>query len=304
MKYDLGQGLVELKKELASKKLLIFVGSGVSVAPPSGLPTWDGLMNKFIEFCEDIQTQISPSDRFDKLLNDARDNKGKYPLRVATVLKDKLTALEKKGYRNISSRFSSEFQRIFYAGQPNDNHRLIVKTNYPYILTTNYDTLLEDAAREENLYELWSNTYTFEKAEYLASRIYEEKSAIVHLHGDVLSIALENFVFTADDYQKIKRRHPGFTLAIQTLFLRYCILFIGYGGSDPHWEDFVEDLSFAFNWAPYPEFPLRYFMVLKDDKAGEVLEKYKNKVRTEIIGLNDFSETTDLLSELQKFAPR
>jgi hypothetical protein len=304
MKYTLDQGIDELKKELAKNKLIIFVGSGVSIDPPSGLPTWDGLIDEFIGFCRDIQNQLPSGERFDALLDDALDKKGRYPIRVATVLRDKLRSLEKAGHHSISSRFTMKFQRIFYAGHPNVNHASIVKTSYPYILTTNYDLLLEDAAKDANISELLSNSYTFLKPELLASRIYEEKPAIIHLHGNALDIALDDFVFTVDDYQRIKKRHPGFTLAVQTLFLKYCILFVGYGASDPHWEDFIEDLSYAFNWASYPTFPLRYFLVLKQDKAGEVMEKYKHKVRTEIIIINDYPEITKLLTELQNFSPR
>jgi hypothetical protein len=304
MKYALDEGIDELKKEIGKSKLIIFVGSGISISPPSGLPTWDGLIDKFIDFCKDIQIQLPPGEKFDALLDDAIDKKGKYPIRVATVLRDKLKSLEKKGHHNISNRFAIEFQRIFYAGRPNINHELIVKTSYPYILTTNYDLLLEDAAKDANIPELQSNSYTFTNPEFLASRIYEEKSAIIHLHGNALSIALDDFVFTAEDYQRIKKAHPGFTLAVQTLFLKYCILFVGYGASDPHWEEFIEDLSYAFNWMPYPDFPLRYFLVLKEDKAGEVMEKYKHKVRTDIIVTTDYPETTTLLTELKNFSPR
>ncbi len=302
---SIADGIKELEPLIKQGKLIIFVGSGVSIPPPANLPTWDELIQRFIRFCEDIQSLLPTPISFNNLLDDARANSTKYPVRVATVLRDQLREIEKNGSGAISKKFQADFQKLFYSGKPNVLHKLIVSTNYPYILTTNYDTLLEEAAKEEGHLKLWNSVFNYQEAQKVASAIYEERASIIHLHGSAYDIALNEFVFTVEDYKKIKKKHPGFTVAIQSLFLRHCVLFVGYGGSDPHWEDFIDDLSDSFDWPAYPNYQLRHFLFLRKDKTGEVLEKYKKKVNTEIIGCDDYSTDTEkLLSELKKLATR
>jgi hypothetical protein len=307
-KLTASDAITHLRPLAENGKLILFAGSGVSVG--SGLPTWDGFLKEFIEFCRDVQAHLPNDKKFSDLLNDAENRIQKDPTRVSSVLKDQLKKLElpEGGLSNVSDLFKQHFQRIFYSAAPNENHHHIVRTNYPYILTTNYDMLIEEAAKEEGLLELWKNSYSFNKPGRVAAAIYEERPSILHLHGNVLDIALTNaldeFVFTAEDYIRIKKKYSGFTLAVQTLFFKYSVLFVGYGGSDPHLEDFLEELSYYLDWPRYPDFPLRYFLVLSKDKADLVLEKYKDKLRTEVIAVDDFAQMTELLKTLEQISPR
>jgi hypothetical protein len=302
-KLTLKQGISELSELMKARKLIVFAGSGISVA--SGLPTWDKMLEGLIDFCDALQSQLPADQRFDDLLAAARKKTASYPTHVASVLREKLRELQRGKLPTVDSMFKKYFQRMLYSKQPNENHHLIVKTDFPYILTTNYDTLLEDAAENEGFEDLVVNTYSFNDPALVAGALYQEKPSIIHLHGDVLNIALDEFIFTMEDYVRIKKRHSGFTMAIQTLFLRYSVLFVGYGGSDPHLEDFVEELAYALDWPTFPSFPLRYFLVTKGEKADIILEKYKDKLRTELIALDQIeSDTPNLLRELQKIAPR
>lgn len=38
---------------LKQQKLVVFIGSGISAA--AGLPTWDTLLRKYIDFCRELQ---------------------------------------------------------------------------------------------------------------------------------------------------------------------------------------------------------------------------------------------------------
>lgn len=295
--------ILTLAELLNQNKLIVFVGSGISI--DSGLPTWDGLMQQFIEFCRSIQKLVAldPSDKFDDLLKEAETDKSKYPIRVASVLKQKLQEIDNKYNANIKELLQNWLLDLFYYAQVNDNHRYIVKTNFPFILTTNYDRLLEKAAQESNFLSLYSNSYTFLNADKVASAIHNKNPAIIHIHGDPKNIYLDDFVFTAEDYIRIRRKYPGFTLSIQTLFMTYSILFIGYGGSDPHLEELLEELSYYFNWSNSQLLP-QHFLLMKKGKANSILSKYKEKLRTKIIEIDDYSMTSDFLSKLQQAAPR
>lgn len=301
MRYSLQEGIDALVPYLEQGKLIVFVGSGISV--PSELPTWDELLTKFVDFCEELQDQLPDSDRFDSLISDAKSNKKQYPVRVASALKSRLVELNSNKVYNIFGSFADWFLQMFTGALPNENHQLITATSFPHILTSNYDTLLEQSARKQGFKTLPLNSFTFKEADKVAAAIYEGRPTIIHIHGKLDNIVLDDFVFTAQDYVRIKRKYPGFTLALQALFLNYSILFVGYGGSDPHLEDFVEEVSYFLEWSTMEQLP-RYFLVLRKDKAGEVLEKYKDTLRTHLICVDTYDQSTEMLGKLQKQFPR
>lgn len=298
--YSVKESIDVLRPILQARKLIVFVGSGISV--PSGLPTWDGLLSGFIDFASNLQPHLSDDEKFIELIEDAKKQKDQYPARVALVLRNRLLEIEQNGIANVLRRFNMWLTDTL-TGKPNDYHKFIVSTNYPFILTTNYDGLLESAADELGYFELGINSFSFDNAHKLAAAIYEEKPSIIHVHGDYTQIALEKFIFTADDYQIIEKNYPGFRLAIQSLFLQYSILFVGYGGSDPHFEKLMEEMAYWLGWSINKSLP-RCFLVLKEGKAGEVLSRYKKRMRTDVITINDYDETHVLLEQLRDISPR
>lgn len=256
MSLDVNAAKVQLTNLLAEKRLTIFCGSGISIDSPSNLPDWDGLLKMFIEFCE---TAIPPSidQNWNSIISDAKGQYKKYPTRVASILKDRLTNYDKINSLNIMKSFNKWLIRILNS-QPNNNHKYIVSTNYSHILTSNYDNLLEDAASLEGFSDLSMRNYSFNDAGKFASSIYDNKPSIVHIHGDVGNIVLEDFVFTQEDYIKIKNKYSGFTLALQSLFIHNSILFVGYGASDPHLEDLIDELTEDIKWSNSINLP-RFF---------------------------------------------
>jgi len=302
MKLTIDQAIDQLVPMLAQRKIVIFVGSGISVS--AGLPTWDELLRKFVVFCKDLQDLLDPDERFDQLITDAESQIDKYPTRVASVLKERLVELQVKKSKNIHRAYQQWLSDTFQSRTPHENHRLIVGTNYPQILTSNYDMLLEEAAKLEGYRALaLLNTFTYKDADKVAGALYNQHSSIIHVHGDIQDIVLDEIVFTAQDYVTIERKYPGFTMALQSLFLNYSVLFVGYGGSDPHFEKFVEDISYSLNWAVSDCLP-RTYLALHKDKVGEVLSKYKHRLRTDVISLDGYDQTTVLLKALQHSAPR
>jgi hypothetical protein len=77
--------------------------------------------------------------------------------------------------------------------------------------------------------------------------------------------------------------------------MTYSILFVGYGGSDPH----LEELRYFFQWSKSPLLP-KYFLFIQKAKAGKLLVTYKEKLSTQIIEVPDYSYTTQFLQEIEK----
>lgn len=286
-----------------SGRLIIFVGSGISV--DSGLPTWDGFLDKYIEFCKQLASQyrgyaierIIESD----LLADAVNEKVKNPVHVATVLKAKLSELPLNIRTNVENDFKRWFFGLFALAQPNPKHELITSTNYPYILTSNYDLLLEDAAKQFG--SPYSSLSFFQK-ELIAEALYLRAPAIIHVHGQCGDVVLDKIILTSEDYVRIiKKGEPGFSFAVQSLFLTHSTLFVGYGASDPHLEDLIEEFAYFFNF-PQTENISKNFLVVTRERAGRVLNDYKRRMRTELIVIDDFADYEVLLRHLQHVGPR
>jgi len=300
MKFSVDEGFQQLAPQLVNHKLIIVAGSGISV--PSGLPGWDELLDSLVDFCSDLQGALPVAARFPDILAEARTARKKHPVRVASELKARLLRTQEQHLPNLNTIFRRWLMGRLEFVDPNKNHQHIVKTDYPYILTANYDSLLEAAALEAGFASLYANSFSPYEADQVASAIYEERPSIIHLHGTTLDARLDDFVLTNDDYARLRRKQPGFTVAVQSLFMTHSVLFVGYGGSDPHLEDTIEELSFHLA-RPGGALP-RYFLVLREDKTGHILEQRKDRLRTDLIVVNDYPEATSLLAQLQAVAPR
>ena len=300
---ELNEAKVVLSDLVQKEKLILFAGSGVSVG--SGLPTWDGFLVEFIEFCRQIRTDYKRypevQEAFtDELLSDAASVTSSYPIHVATVLKEKMETLPSRIATNIESDFRKWFVRLFTGKTPNNVHNLIARTKYPYILTSNYDDLLELAAKDAGAPHA---TVSFHQKSLVAEFMYNEQPAIIHVHGTALDAMLNRVVLTSEDYIRIiKKGVPGFSFALQSLFLRYSTLFVGYGASDPHLEDLIEEFAYFFDFEESHTMSKNY-LVIRRDKAQSIMDAYKKRMRTEIIVIDDFDQYEDLLEELRSSAP-
>ena len=291
-----------LEDLLRRRRLVLIAGSGVSVAAPSGLPTWDGLLDSFIGWCETLQPALTPDQRFADLLQDAKSHTKKQPVQVASALKDKLLEVERRRPRNLQNAFAMWLVQKL-SGQPNAYHRAIAGTEYPLILTSNYDSLIETAATEAGLWQLSTTTYSYKHPDKVAAAMYVDEPAIVHIHGQLPDVALDDIVFTARDYARIRRDHAGFTTILHTVFFKYSTLFVGYGGSDPHLEQLLEDSVHFLKHSQADDLP-QAFLVLRRDKVNAVVERYKQLFRTQIVCVDDYNEALQLLEALQRACPR
>ena len=300
---NLEQAKEKLGELVSAGRLILFVGSGISV--DSGLPTWEGFLDKFIEFCKTLSSQYrgyNIQDVFQReLFDDATAQKAKNPVHVATVLKNKFESLPQNVRTNVENDFKRWFFGMFANANFNKKHEVIVETNYPYILTSNYDLLLEDA--QKSLGSPYS-TLSFHQKELIAEALYLKSPAIIHVHGQCSDVVLDRIILTSEDYVRIiKKGVPGFSFAIQSLFLTYSALFVGYGASDPHLEDLIEEFSYFFDFPKSPNIS-RNFLVVTKKRAGRILNDYKERMRTELVVIDDFTQYEELLRHLQKCAPR
>lgn len=310
MVYKISDALPLLEDLMTEKKLSILAGSGVSI--DSGLPTWDGLIDKFIYLAESIpfNSTLPEKKLLDNLITDAKLRKKNNrfdPIAVATTIKKTIKILLEKDDKNplAKEEYNSWIATEFTRKSPNEYHNLIVTTDFQFILTTNYDTLFEKAALNNGIYNKWPS-YSFKNAVDVMSSIHSNSSSIIHIHGRASELELDELVFTKEDYNKmIFKKYDGFSFALRMFFTRYSTLFIGYGASDPHLDEVFEELAEYFPLNEDIDFKLpNSYLIMKKDKIDSVLETNLSRLRIHIISIDDYSDNKSILEHLNKKFPK
>lgn len=278
---------------LASKnKLIAFAGSGISAQPPSNLPVWDEFVDRFLAFCEKVAAHAK-NPAFEHTVRTAKNSPHVAPSHAATVLRNALSKL--KTDINIEDLFQDWFEGVFRA-QPNALHEYLVATNYAYLLTSNYDMLLEDAAKRLGIETLTLRSFSLHDAPHIANVIYSGEPAIIHVHGKLRHLGVKGIVLTHEDYIEVRRKYPGFRFAFHSLLLRYSTLFVGYGASDPHLEDVFDELGhYLRDDEGGLTLPRNYLVVLRK-KATEVYKLFKAGFRTRLVVIDEFDDYKRLLA--------
>ena len=193
-----------LREAKANKKLVLFVGSGVSI--DSGMPSWS-----------DAIRQITDKMSLEK---DSPDRNLLVPQLYYNW----------RGKKEYVELMRSVFK--FNEDLPvNDCHRNIIALNTQYIITTNYDNLLEKAANEN-----FEMVQVIAQDKELPYKTVERE--IIKMHGDFVH---DNFVLKEADYQQYSKNFPMLEVYIKSLIASNVILFIGYSFSDP-------DVKQLFKW--------------------------------------------------------
>lgn len=179
-----------LAKELEKEKLIIFVGAGVS--KNSGLPNWNELIKEYAKELG-IKKENFKSDEILKIPE-------KYFKKFGEI----------KYYKILSRIFSKHYE-------PNSIHEVLKKMNLNYIVTTNYDNLIEDKI----------NSYVVSEDTDLPH--HNTNTMVIKMHGDIVK---KNVVLKKSDYKNYENNFPLISTYLKGLFTTNTILFIGYSFND------------------------------------------------------------------------
>ncbi|MET3473715.1 hypothetical protein ABIC78_004270 [Novosphingobium sp. 1529] len=120
------------------------------------------------------------------------------------------------------------------AWQPGARHDALVALPWSDILTTNYDTLLERAARNSDR--------AYDPVRTEAEIAFSKAPRIVKLHGSVG--ATDHFVIAEEDYRTYPTRHAAFVNLARQCFVENELCLLGFSGDDPNflaWAGWVRD---------------------------------------------------------------
>lgn len=219
------QSLVE---ELAARRAIIFIGSGVSASAkaPGDVypPTWKKLLvDATKRFILDPTEKQFVDDLIEKQLY----------LDAAEVIFDSVGKPEQRAF------FTEKFATPNYI--PSEFHRVIQEINAKIVITTNYDQIYEiqcDALRAGRGYAV--RTYVDNK---ILNDIRSKDNLIIKAHGCINKT--ESIVLTRSDYFNVKRDNGYFYHIIDSLLTVNTVMFIGCGMSDPDIQLVLENTNIA-----------------------------------------------------------
>jgi|WetSurMetagenome_2_1015567.scaffolds.fasta_scaffold47107_1 hypothetical protein len=252
------QALLGLLRE---RKLIAFVGSGLSI----GMPSWPDLLNRMIKWGKKHGVTFSQTEEKElKGLIKKNDL-----LLAAEEIKQRLQAQNRDYFINF---MKETFDKPVCVSSC---HKLIFKIPFSSIITTNYDTFLETAYSKVKG-EL-PKVFTQTKVRDLQDAISKRQHFILKMHGTIDDSA--HLVLGRTDYREFMFNNEQFKFTIQQMIQKNSFLFIGYGLNDPDLLVWIDQLRVAFN-----DNVGQHFALLNCNKIGEIQRaRYKEDYGIEII---------------------
>ncbi|MGE0822585.1 MAG: SIR2 family protein [Candidatus Binatia bacterium] len=273
--------LDDLREEIKKKQVLIVVGTGVSINATNNHPvaSWTGLLRNGVTRCKALLSDL-PADWETRLQSESESGD----------MDDLLSAAEK-----ISSKLqrlgSGEYTRWLREtiGSLSANNRRLIDTITAFdlpILTTNYDTLIEQVTGLPAV--SWKDKGRVE-------RVFRgDEKGIIHLHG--IWNEPESVILGIRSYETILG-HEFIQTILRASLLRNSLLFIGFGAGlrDPNFQALREWIERVLSDSQY-----RHYRLVCDQEI-QAIRKEHGKDR--IFPLAFGREHTDLVPFLEQLHP-
>lgn len=253
--------LQDIKRYSGLGKLSIFVGAGVSRL--SGFPSWGGLVQDmadeigYLYTVDDNGNVRFSSEELLKIPQMYCDSKGE------SVYRDKV----KSGFKNNCA--------------PNEIHDLILSLYPNNLLTTNYDTLLEEAAIK------FGRNFSVLSSDQVVSKS-ETSNYIVKVHGDFSG----NFVLKEQDYLNYENDYILIDNVVKTIFATNLVVFVGYGLND-------YNIKLILNWVKRVQsdsFVMPIF-IHTGEKLSDIELLYQKGRGLRVIDCNDYTIDQDYIEK-------
>ena len=221
----------ELKKAFTNNQCAVFIGAGLSVG--AGYPTWDKLLLNLIK--QGNRKGIIDLKKKNELVGMVK-TPSKW-LMVAQELSDTYG----------KEPFNIELANIFDAISPTPTtiHKLITEIPFEFVVTTNYDQLIENAYVLK--FGQIPKIYTHVNVPDFADALWKREFFILKAHGDLRSRS--TIILTERDYRTIVYSAPGYRALLAAIFTTKTILFLGVSLGDPELQLLLRSLHDAFQGA-------------------------------------------------------
>jgi hypothetical protein len=272
----------DLIEDVAQRRLVIFAGAGVSASAKtrSGAPIKD--WPKFLDHAADTLASGEAKDLAKRLVRE-RD----YLMACEIIKRDV----------DDPARWSDLLHQEFsMVGDPSELHRAIANLRQRVTVTTNFDKLLENtwaaAGAPGDLYPV-----VFSKLTPDSFKLFrDEKDYIIKIHGSIDDP--ESLIFARGDYSKHAFSNWIYSDFINTLFVSYTVMFVGFSMDDPAITQLIEVYG-----QKYPNLRPHY-IVQPEGQPEQITRIAKDLRRLYIVEFDnssgDYANLPKLLNELAK----
>ncbi len=209
----------QLITDISDGNCILFVGAGCSF--DADLPTWKELLEALID---ETYRRAPPDDEtrqeIEQLLAEGKD------LVVAQYCRSKL---REYGFSQLMKK-----QMSSYDHSKAETHKILSTIKFKAILTTNFDTLVEDFFLDEN-----ATVYTAQEFEKALPPM-GKTTPIIKIHGTLDKP--KSIVLTGTDYRKTIFGNINFRNYLKGLFQSSTVLFVGYSFADKNISLLLQEL--------------------------------------------------------------
>ncbi|SHI43497.1 SIR2-like domain-containing protein [Hymenobacter daecheongensis DSM 21074] len=249
MSFIIPDDLVELFDRRACG---LYVGAGLSQA--AGFPSWGQLLQLLVEEVGkrpyNVQSKI---EDYKKLLND--------PNQYLLVAEDIKAQLGDRFSKFMSDTFSDQTKK------PTETLKNFMKLPLKFVITTNYDMLIEQAYNK--VHDAIPATLTYDLSKDIAHNLWEDKFFVLKAHGDV-QYNSGRLIISERDYRDILFRQPGYQSALHAMFSSKSVLFVGTSFTDPDLILLLRYLHSSFHGGG----PTHYILLAEDSVLDTQSERY------------------------------
>ncbi len=255
-------------KALKEKNAVVFAGAGMSIA--DGFFDWKTLLKPVAERLglniEDEQHDLPALAQY---FVDYQGN-----------VRNELTQILVEEYNRTNTTIS-------------ENHKILARLPIQIFWTTNYDSLIETALKNEG------KTPDVKKSNSNFSINIPKRDAIVYkMHGDIDSA--HETVLTKHEYEDYNKSRELFSNAFKSDYVARTFLFIGFGFSDPNLDFLISRIRTILG----NETKTGYYFIKKET---DELKKRKQELKAKSLlryGLNaiwidDYTYITKILKEIE-----
>ena len=270
----------------------LFVGSGLTKRYLE-TETWEDLLKhlithisenslKYSEYANEVKGLIEDSTytKFPKIASLLENdyNRAVFKDEKFEYFRKNHIALIEDGISPFKIAISENFKKISNQEfKLKDEIELINKMairNVSGIITTNYDTFLENIFKDYKVY--------VGQEELIFSELHGS-GEIYKIHGCVEQP--QSIVITSDDYDKFMKKSPYLVAKILTIFLEYPIIFLGYSISDKNIYNILESISTCLNSTQLDKLKERFIFVEYDPNEEDISRhsiSFKNNTTIEM----------------------
>lgn len=269
-----------LREAYGSGRCAVLVGAGASKG--AGLPLWGELLTKMIDSA--VAHRVINAQREAEYR--ALANRTDKFLMVASGLKD-----------DLRSHFDQFIEETFIAPKPVPTplHDALVELDkLQFVLTTNYDTLLERAFRKRNDDV---SVCSFTDAGEVQRRLSRREFFILKAHGDATKLG-NKIVLTDVDYRNLLFGQRAYQSLLSAMFTMFTFIFVGASMTDPEISlllSYIAD-SFSPNAGP-----THYALMAEEDVTQVERDRWFKDFKIQLITVSkqdNYAELTEFLREL------